>query len=133
MEGLLAEPATISVDWTNVRMLDLYPRFRSVRANRSNHLSGSKQHRLLIRRAFMTKSRLLILNSPTKNLVRLICDAIWRMLGIVRQAGLVGAIMDKPTSTVLSLADRAAVRINGQSAWTGALELLLHRHHGLDA
>ncbi|MDR3531117.1 MAG: ABC transporter ATP-binding protein [Rhodopila sp.] len=126
-------------DWTEARVLSLFPRLGQRAANRGNHLSGGEQQMLAIGRALMTNPRLLILDEATEGLAPLMRDEIWRVIRIVREAGVAVVVVDKTVSAVLSLADRVVILVKGQVAWTGAPDLLradpalMHRHLGVDA
>jgi branched-chain amino acid transport system ATP-binding protein len=131
--------AAIKGDWTEARVLALFPRLGQRAAHRGNHLSGGEQQMLAIGRALMTNPRLLILDEATEGLAPLMRDEIWRVIRIVRQAGVAVGVVDKTVSAVLSLADRVVILVKGQIAWTGAPDLLrddptlMHRHLGIDA
>jgi branched-chain amino acid transport system ATP-binding protein len=131
--------AATAGDWTEARILNLFPRLGQRAGNRGNHLSGGEQQMLAIGRALMTNPRLLILDEATEGLAPLIRDEIWRVIGIVRQAGVAVVVVDKTVSAVLSLADRVVILVKGQVAWAGAPDPLradpglMHRHLGVDA
>ena len=124
--------------WTEARVLDLFPRLGQRASNRGNHLSGGEQQMLAIGRALMTNPRLLILDEATEGLAPLIRDDIWRVISLVRQAGVAVVVVDKTVSAVLSLADRVVILVKGQVAWTGAPDALradpdlMNRHLGVD-
>ena len=126
-------------DWTEARVMDIFPRLGQRSAHRGNHLSGGEQQMLAIGRALMTNPRLLILDEATEGLAPLMRDEIWRVIRLVRQAGVAVVVVDKTVSAVLSLADRVVILVKGQIAWTGAPDLLradpalMHRHLGIDA
>jgi branched-chain amino acid transport system ATP-binding protein len=131
--------AAVPGDWTEARVLDLFPRLGQRAANRGNQLSGGEQQMLAIGRALMTNPRLLILDEATEGLAPLMRDEIWRVIRVVRQAGVAVVVVDKTVSAVLSLADRVVILVKGQVAWSGAPDLLradpalMHRHLGIDA
>ncbi len=126
-------------DWTEARVLDLFPRLGQRASNRGNQLSGGEQQMLAIGRALMTNPRLLILDEATEGLAPLIRDEIWRVIGLVRQSGVAVVVVDKTVAAVLSLADRVAILVKGQIAWTGSPDLLrsdsgpMHRYLGVEA
>jgi branched-chain amino acid transport system ATP-binding protein len=130
--------AAVPGDWTEARVLDLFPRLDQRAANRGNQLSGGEQQMLAIGRALMTNPRLLILDEATEGLAPLMRDEIWRVIRVVRQAGVSVVVVDKTVSAVLSLADRVVILVKGQIAWTGAPDLLradpalMHRHLGIE-
>jgi branched-chain amino acid transport system ATP-binding protein len=131
--------AAVPGDWTEARVLELFPRLGQRAAHRGNHLSGGEQQMLAIGRALMTNPRLLILDEATEGLAPLMRDEIWRVIRVVRQAGVAVVVVDKTVSALLSLADRVVILVKGQIAWTGVPHgllgdpALMHRHLGIDA
>ena len=131
--------AAVPGDWTEKRVLDLFPRLGQRAAHRGNHLSGGEQQMLAIGRALMTNPRLLILDEATEGLAPLIRDDIWRVIRIVREAGVAVVVVDKTVSAVLSVADRVIILVKGQVAWNGAPDGLradpglMNRHLGVEA
>ncbi len=126
-------------DWTEARVLTLFPRLGQRAGNRGNQLSGGEQQMLAIGRALMTNPRLLILDEATEGLAPLMRDEIWRVIRIVREAGVAVVVVDKTVSAVLSVVDRVVILVKGQIAWTGVPDDLrtdaatMHRHLGVDA
>jgi len=131
--------AATTGEWTEARVLDLFPRLGQRGSHRGNHLSGGEQQMLAIGRALMTNPRLLILDEATEGLAPLIRDEIWRVIRIVREAGVAVVVVDKTVSAVLSVVDRVVILVKGQIAWSGPPEILradvglMHRHLGVDA
>ena len=99
--------------WTEKRVLSLFPRLRSRIAAGGNQLSGGEQQMLAIGRALMTNPRVLILDEATEGLAPLMRDEIWRVIGMVRAAGVAAIIVDKTVDAVLSVADRVVVLVKG--------------------
>ncbi len=108
---LAARPADSG--WTETRVLDLFPRLGQRINNRGNQLSGGEQQMLAIGRALMTNPRVLILDEATEGLAPLMRDEIWRVIGVVRDAGMAAIIVDKTVDAVLSIADRVVVLVKG--------------------
>ena len=125
--------------WTEGRVLDLFPRLGERIGNGGNQLSGGEQQMLAIGRALMTNPRLLILDEATEGLAPLMRDEIWRIIGVIRAAGVATLVVDKTVSAILSLADRVVVLVKGEVVYGGtpaALRddpALMHRHLGVDA
>jgi branched-chain amino acid transport system ATP-binding protein len=99
--------------WTEDRVLGLFPRLGQRIGNRGNQLSGGEQQMLAIGRALMTNPRVLILDEATEGLAPLMRDEIWRVIGVVREAGVASIIVDKTVDAVLSVADRVVVLVKG--------------------
>jgi branched-chain amino acid transport system ATP-binding protein len=123
--------------WTEALVLTLFPRLRERARNRGNQLSGGEQQMLAIARALMSNPRLLILDEATEGLAPLLRDEIWRVLGVVREAGVASIVVDKTASALLSLADKAVVLVKGRVAYDGTAAALrqdlalMHRHLGV--
>lgn len=94
---------------------------------------------LAIGRALMTNPRVLILDEATEGLAPLIRDEIWRVIRLVRAAGIAAVVVDKTVAAVLSLADRVVVLVKGEVVFSGPPADLtrdaaaMHRHLGVDA
>jgi branched-chain amino acid transport system ATP-binding protein len=106
-------------EWSEDRVLALFPRLRQRIANRGNQLSGGEQQMLAIGRALMTNPRVLILDEATEGLAPLMRDEIWRVIGVVRDSGVAAIVVDKTVDAVLALADRAVVLVKGRVAFDG--------------
>jgi branched-chain amino acid transport system ATP-binding protein len=106
-------------EWSEDRVLALFPRLRLRIANRGNQLSGGEQQMLAIGRALMTNPRVLILDEATEGLAPLMRDEIWRVIGVVRDSGVAAIVVDKTVDAVLALADRAVVLVKGTVAFDG--------------
>ena len=74
---------------------------------------------LAIGRALMTSPRLLILDEATEGLAPLVRDEIWRILRMIRDAGVAVLVVDRALDEVLGLADRVVVLVKGQVAFAG--------------
>ena len=105
--------------WTEQRVLELFPRLGLRIGNRGNQLSGGEQQMLAIGRALMTNPRVLILDEATEGLAPLMRDEIWRVIGLVREAGVASIIVDKTVDAVLSVADRVVVLVKGEVVHDG--------------
>ena len=125
-------------DWTEDRVLSLFPRLAERIAHRGNRLSGGEQQMLAIARALMTNPRMLILDEATEGLAPLMRDEIWHTIRLVRDVGVAILVVDKTVSAVLSLADRVVVLVKGSAVYSGLPAGLLadpatmHRHLGVD-
>ena len=110
--------------WTEERVLALFPRLGQRIAHRGNHLSGGEQQMLAIGRALMTNPRALVLDEATEGLAPLMRDEIWRVIGLMRDAGVAVLVVDRTVEAVLSVADRVVVLAKGVVAYEGAPEEL---------
>jgi branched-chain amino acid transport system ATP-binding protein len=110
--------------WTEDRVLALFPRLRERISSFGHQLSGGEQQMLAIGRALMTNPRVLILDEATEGLAPLMRDEIWRVIRVVREAGMATVIVDKTVDAVLSVADRVIVLVKGAVVHDGAPETL---------
>ena len=136
---LAARPAPDgSCVWTEQRLLALFPRLQERARNRGNQLSGGEQQMLAIARALMTNPRLLILDEATEGLAPLLRDEIWRVIRVLRDAGVASVLVDKTASALLSLADSVTVLTKGRVVYRGEPDglrgdpALMHRHLGVE-
>ncbi len=114
-----------SVAWNLERVFDIFPRLAERRRNRGDQLSGGEQQMLAIGRALLTNPQLLVLDEATEGLAPLIRDEIWRIVRLVRQAGIAVLVVDKSVAEITSVADRVVVLVKGSVVLAGPPEALL--------
>jgi branched-chain amino acid transport system ATP-binding protein len=113
-----------SAAWSRERLYGLFPQLATRRSRMGHVLSGGEQQMLAIARALVTHPRLLILDEATEGLAPLVREEIWRVLGVLRDAGLAMLVIDKYVQRLLRLADRHVVVEKGRVAWTGTSQAL---------
>jgi branched-chain amino acid transport system ATP-binding protein len=111
-------------EWTEARVLALFPRLRERLGNRGNHLSGGEQQMLAVGRALMTNPRLLVLDEATEGLAPRMRDEIWRTIRAVRAAGIASIVVDRTVAAVLSVADSVTVLEKGRVVYAGSPDTL---------
>ncbi len=130
-------PAGSSPAWTPERLFELFPRLAERRSHMGGQLSGGEQQMLAIARALVTNPRLLILDEATEGLAPLVREAVWRVLGTLRQAGIAMLVIDKYVQRLIGIADRHVILEKGRVVWSGssgqlnADRTLWSRHLGL--
>lgn len=123
--------------WTTDRVLETFPRLAQRLGNRGDQLSGGEQQMLAIARALLGNPRLIILDEATEGLAPLIRDEIWRIIRLVRDAGIATLIVDKTVNEVAAVVDRVVILVKGQVAVEGpardvlADTALMHRYLGV--
>ncbi|RYC79488.1 hypothetical protein BFJ63_vAg17622 [Fusarium oxysporum f. sp. narcissi] len=85
-------------------------------------LSGGEQQMLTIGRALMTNPLLLILDEATEGLAPLIAQEIWRIIGLIRAAGIATVLVDKNWKAVAGLTDRNLILVKGRVVLEGTGE-----------
>ncbi len=97
---------------------ELFPKLRLLMRSRAENLSGGERQMVAISRALMVPSRLILLDEPFEGLapavVQEVRDAVAKLS---RRASLV--IVEHHAQTVLAMADRAYVLVNGRVAFEG--------------
>ena len=106
-------------EWTQERVLALFPPLAERLSSMGNLLSGGEQQMLAIGRALMTNPRVLILDEATEGLAPVVRHAIWDALSTLKSAGLTLLVVDKYLDQILPLADTALVLERGTAAWSG--------------
>ena len=110
--------------WTPPSLFDLFPRLQERRHHLGNELSGGEQQMLAMARALVTNPKLLILDEATEGLAPLVREEIWRVLGVLRDAGHAMLVIDKYVQRLVGLADRHVILEKGRVAWTGPSQAL---------
>jgi branched-chain amino acid transport system ATP-binding protein len=133
----LGDRADPNAQWTQERVLALFPRLSQRLTSRGNQLSGGEQQMLAIGRALLTNPRLLVLDEATEGLAPIIRDEIWKTIRLIRDTGIATLIVDKAVASVAEVADRIVILVKGEMVFEGsARELkaqpeLMHRHLGI--
>ena len=123
--------------WDEDRVFELFPRLAECRHHMGSQLSGGEQQMLAIGRALVTNPRLLILDEATEGLAPLVREEIWRVLGLLREAGHAMIVIDKYVERLIQVADRQLIVEKGRVVWSGssaqldADRSLWHRYLGL--
>ena len=107
-------------DWDFERVMELFPRLSERLGHGGQQLSGGEQQMLTIGRALMTNPELLILDEATEGLAPLVAREIWRVIGLIRQAGIATVLVDKNWMTVSDITDRNLVLVKGRVVLQGS-------------
>lgn len=108
------------MDWTYERVLDSFPRLSERLTNGGAQLSGGEQQMLTIGRALMTNPDLLILDEATEGLAPLISKEIWRMVSLIREAGMATVLIDKDFEAISRISTRNLIMVKGEIVFSGS-------------
>jgi len=100
-------------------IFSIFPKLEKLQKQMGGNLSGGEQQMLAIGRALMTNPSLLLLDEATEGLAPLICEEIWRGLGILKSRGLSILVIDKDVKTLTSISDRTYILEKGKVVWHG--------------
>jgi branched-chain amino acid transport system ATP-binding protein len=106
-------------DWTWDRVVGLFPRLAERAENYGNQLSGGEQQMLTIGRALMTNPDLLMLDEATEGLAPLMRKEIWRVIQLIKAAGIATIIVDKDIRALSAISDRSLIITKGRIVFEG--------------
>jgi ABC-type branched-subunit amino acid transport system ATPase component/ABC-type branched-subunit amino acid transport system permease subunit len=104
-------------------IFDLFPKLKLLQRSRAESLSGGERQMVAIARALMVPAKLILLDEPFEGLAPTIVHEVTQAL--VRLRGRVAmVIVEHHAETVLPIADRAYVLVNGTVAYEGSAAAL---------
>ena len=114
-----ARPGGASLD----EIYTLFPKLRALQKSRAENLSGGERQMVAIARALVVPSRVILLDEPFEGLAPAIVDDIMTAIIELRsRASLI--IVEHDAGTILQIADRAYIIVNGAVAYEGNAEAL---------
>ena len=116
---LAARPGGASLD----EIYELFPKLRLLMRSPAANLSGGERQMVAISRALMVPSRLILLDEPFEGLAPTVVREVRAAVAkLTSRASLV--IVEHHAESVLEMADRAYVLVNGRVAFSGTAEAL---------
>jgi len=120
---LAMRPGGISIE----EVFNLFPRLRTRQKAKAENLSGGERQMVAIARALMVPSKLILLDEPFEGLAPAVVNEV--MEALLKLRGKVAmVIVEHHAETVLPIADRAYVLVNGSVAYAGDAQTLENDH-----
>ncbi|WP_135822308.1 ABC transporter ATP-binding protein [Halostella litorea] len=125
--------------YTIDEVYDVFPRLRERRGQSGSHLSGGEQQMLVIARALVGRTKLLLLDEPTEGLAPQIVEDVLDVIDRIREAGVTILLVEQNVHAAMATADRHYVIDKGGIVFEGdtdALEAnreIQERHLGVGA
>lgn len=98
---------------------DLFPILRERRKLPAGTLSGGQQQMLAVGRAMMSRPKLLLLDEPSMGLAPLIVEEIFRIVKMLKEAGITILLVEQNARAALAVADHAYVLETGSVTLQG--------------
>lgn len=99
---------------------DLFPILRERRKLSAGTLSGGQQQMLAVGRAMMSRPKLLLLDEPSMGLAPLIVEEIFRIVKMLKEAGITILLVEQNARAALAVADHAYVLETGSVTLEGS-------------
>jgi branched-chain amino acid transport system ATP-binding protein len=93
---------------------ELFPVLGRYRKQLGGVLSGGEQQQLAIARALAAEPELILLDEPSLGLAPTVVDAVFDVLGRIRERGVTTLLVEQRAQRTVTLADRTYVLANGE-------------------
>ena len=129
-ENLVVAGVTLPRRQRERRIAELSERFEVLGDKReltAGYLSGGQAQQLALARALMTDPALLLMDEPSLGLAPTLVDAVFELVGELREQGRTMLIVEQNAQRALQVADRAYVLRSGEMVDAGPAEELAAR------
>lgn len=114
-----------ALQWTPLRVYEMFPRLAERKNNLGTQLSGGEQQMLAVGRALVLNPTLLLLDEPLEGLAPIVVQELLRALSrITREEGLSAIIVEQHPQAILAISDSAVVLDHGTVVHAGTAQSL---------
>jgi branched-chain amino acid transport system ATP-binding protein len=120
-------------------VFELFPRLADRRSYNGSHLSGGEQQMLVIARALLGRTKLLLLDEPTEGLAPQIVEDVLEVIETISEEGVTILLVEQNVKAAMAVADRHYVINKGQNVFDGTTPALreaedvMEKHLGVGA
>lgn len=100
-------------------VFELFPRLAERRSNTGSKLSGGEQQMLVIARALLNRTKLLLLDEPTEGLAPQIVEDVIEVIETISDEGVTILLVEQNVKAAMAVADRHYVINKGQNVFKG--------------
>lgn len=124
---------------THEDVFELFPRLADRRSYNGSHLSGGEQQMLVIARALLGRTKLLLLDEPTEGLAPQIVEDVIEVVETISDEGVTILLVEQNVKAAMAVADRHYVINKGQNVFEGTTpelreaEDVMQKHLGVGA
>src|SRR4051794_32015117 len=123
--GLLASPLRKREAEVIEEIAETFPRMKERLDQQAITMSGGEQQMLAIARAVVSKPKLVLLDEPSKGIMPLLVEEMFRYFRALKDAGVTILLIEQNVELALRIADRAYILDQGQVVYAGgAAEML---------
>ena len=116
---------TPAPDWTQQRVLDLFPRLTELLQRPGGRMSGGEQQMLTVARSLMGNPLVLLLDEPSEGVAPLIVEQMAEMILALKAAGVSVLVSEQNLPFASWVADRALVLEKGHIRYSGDMQILV--------
>ena len=109
---------------TREEVYDLLPRLEERRTFAASNLSGGEQQMLVIARALLSRTELLLLDEPTEGLAPQIVERIRELIEHVAEQGVTILLVEQNLEVAIETADRGYIIDKGEIVYSGPIDEL---------